>query len=308
MKKIGILVICAFVLIAFNGCGISNVPNEEQLLEDFISYVGGSVSYKQVEVDKRQTNKTDKEDVVYCTVFGEGEYANQNVECIMRYTYYDKGGWQLEDLETANTFIESGSLKSPDADIYVTEILEDPLYYINEDLKYEELDVFNAEYENDFLYEDNLDWQLIISFDMQKTTSLGYAISGRISIDYYYDISSDMWYECDSNYEIESQTITGLEGTWTTKPNERDRGSYEGYTFVKSEDGTYEGYNYIDNTEPETIAWKVGDVVAEEIDVINHSFHIRHRYGYDIAILYWDEEKFVVHINGRNMTYKKNWD
>lgn len=322
-KKIKILIVCLFVLFIFNGCGISNAPNEEQVLKDFVNYYGnGSVSYKRAEIDKRQTNKNDKEDIVYCTIFGEGEYANPNIECIMWYTYYDKGGWQFENIEITNSTIESGSLRGPDADIYAAEIINDPLSYLDEDLRYDnEPDVINVEYENDFLYEENLEWELVISFDMQKTTSLGYTASGKINIDYYYDISSDMWYEYDSNYAIDNQAITGLEGSWIP-----ESGRYPGHIYIltKNEDGTYNGtciyvfgeeyeggYSFIkieDRIYKEgESTYRGADEIIENIDVIKRTFHLRDAssMSYVTGSFDWDAGVFGTIVGGDWKSYKK---
>lgn len=320
-KKFKILIVCLFVLFIFNGCGISNVPNEEQVLKDFVNYYGnGSVSYKRAEIDKRQTNKDDKEDIIYCTIFGEGEYANQNIECIMRYTYYDKGGWQFENIEITNSTIESGSLRGPDADIYATEIINDPLSYLDEDLRDDnEPDVINAEYEDDFLYEENLEWELVISFDMQKTTSLGYTVSGRINIDYYYDISSDMWYEYDSNYAIDSQEITGLEGTWIPERypggiyilTKNEDGTYKGTSIWISEEGYEGGYSFIEIKngiyQGDEGKYTGEDKIIENIDVIKRTFHLRDARGmsYVTGSFGWDDGVFGISEAGRWNSHKK---
>ncbi|MBE6796719.1 MAG: hypothetical protein E7531_00050 [Ruminococcaceae bacterium] len=59
-------------------------------------------SYKvdSVEIDKRQTNVEDKEDIVYCNVGISNEYYQTELQIKLVYNYYDDGGWILDEHET----------------------------------------------------------------------------------------------------------------------------------------------------------------------------------------------------------------
>ena len=50
-----------------------------------------------VEIEKRQTNVENKEDIVYCNVVISNEYYQTNLLIKLVYNYYDEGGWCLEE-------------------------------------------------------------------------------------------------------------------------------------------------------------------------------------------------------------------
>lgn len=90
-----------FVIGTLSGCSMST-KDEKEILEDFIEKRDdlSFLDFETLTINKRQTNKEKKEDKVYATVEGTGEYAKHSYDCVFLYNYYEKGGWILDDLKT----------------------------------------------------------------------------------------------------------------------------------------------------------------------------------------------------------------
>lgn len=95
------------------GCG-SKTVNESKIKSDLsgtdiISYTDESgnpqqLTITELTIDKRQTYKDKKEDIIYCTVHMENSHVKNTAEVILKYNYYDKGGWIMEKYEIINNF------------------------------------------------------------------------------------------------------------------------------------------------------------------------------------------------------------
>ena len=108
-KTILLFISLIIILAVLSGCfGIPNPPKENGLKEGFknSSEVLNFYSAYEIvsfEIDKRQTNKDGKEDTVFCTVVMKNEAKELTMECIMYYSYYDVGGWELQYVNIQNT-------------------------------------------------------------------------------------------------------------------------------------------------------------------------------------------------------------
>lgn len=94
------LVICSIVFLS--GC-VSEAPGEAKIKEDIYSadgYMTTNAIIKTVGIEKRQTNKQEKSDTAYCKVVSQTESLKYTSFYKLNYTYYDKGGWILDSLET----------------------------------------------------------------------------------------------------------------------------------------------------------------------------------------------------------------
>ncbi|MCM1263020.1 MAG: hypothetical protein NC313_09905 [Butyrivibrio sp.] len=103
MKKwsllIGSMILMMFVLA---GCG-AKVADEEKLQTDLASYMQNGVIASNekitgLAIDKRQTEKDDKTDTVWCSVQTEDERCAYDKDFVLTYTLYDEGGWILDDV------------------------------------------------------------------------------------------------------------------------------------------------------------------------------------------------------------------
>lgn len=109
-KKIGIIsaVVIGVILVIsliVNGSKLSGVSmNQIELDISELSVVTNGVieseytpftpyTVDSVEIEKRQTNIDDKEDIVYCNVVISNEYYQTDLQIKLVYNYYDDGGW-----------------------------------------------------------------------------------------------------------------------------------------------------------------------------------------------------------------------
>lgn len=102
-KKTIILLFVGMCMLIFTGCTTS-VKDEDEILTDFANYEENLsfLDFNSIEISKRQTNKDDKEDIIYASIIGEGEFATHEYECKLVYNYYEQGGWILDIVEIQN--------------------------------------------------------------------------------------------------------------------------------------------------------------------------------------------------------------
>ena len=88
--------------VIFVGCG-KKVANEEQIQIDLETFMEKSIladneKILAVTIDKRQTQKDDKKDVVWCTIQTEDERCAYEKSIVLTYSLYDEGGWMLDEI------------------------------------------------------------------------------------------------------------------------------------------------------------------------------------------------------------------
>ncbi|MBD5473221.1 MAG: hypothetical protein HDR20_10125 [Lachnospiraceae bacterium] len=99
IMEILIGMILAFILTA---CG-NKVVDEEQIQIDLETSTEKSIladneKILAVTIDKRQTQKDDKKDVVWCTIQTEDERCAYEKSIVLTYSLYDEGGWMLDEI------------------------------------------------------------------------------------------------------------------------------------------------------------------------------------------------------------------
>jgi len=284
--------------ISFNlfGCGgISNLKNEKEIIKDIIEYyeeMGQEVhlDYQSLTIDKRQTNKDKKEDVIYATVVAETGSAKHTYKYEIYYIYYDKGGWILENCPCNLTDITITS--PPDEKLFLNQFtnpnamilaygcdnitgtvkksgfLED---YYSETEGYK--DIEDPEESEDLItpanyheYE-NTRYYMEIEFTAENTSGLiGYKVEGIYNQWFYYDKEIGDWCWDDENTYLTftSQEITGLEGKWQSQSSEKDY-----FTFLNTSAHNFEGYHAYEERalgEPLTLVYMA--VLMNQIDLI----------------------------------------
>lgn len=106
MKKFfAIFFLLAAFALLLTGCG-SRVANERKIQEDLASYtkpdfLNDGEEIKSLEIDKRQTDKGSKTDIVWCNVTIEDEECSYQKGVILTYGLYDKGGWLLDSISVS---------------------------------------------------------------------------------------------------------------------------------------------------------------------------------------------------------------
>lgn len=92
----------------------SDIVESERIINCFYSDFIPDSEYKlkKYNLIKRQTNKDQKEDIVFCQFELENEYLNIAIEAELYYVFYDEGGWILEDVSLGNA--EAKPISAPD--------------------------------------------------------------------------------------------------------------------------------------------------------------------------------------------------
>ena len=96
----GMLIISMFSLSA---CG-QKVADEEQIKQELeedskFEFLGEDEKIEEVVIEKRQTEKEQKTDTVWCTVTTNNTEVSCQKNVILSYGLYDKTGWMLDDID-----------------------------------------------------------------------------------------------------------------------------------------------------------------------------------------------------------------
>lgn len=157
MKRIlSVLLALTFVLILSACSGVQKGVSMEQIETNIseLSIVTNGViqteytpfvpyTVDSVEIEKRQTNVENKEDIVFCNVVISNEYYQTNLLIKLIYNYYDEGGWRLEE----NNLEDYTSI---------------PLIGVDVDMVFESMKKAVAEY--DSVKSGNAVWQSYVTF------------------------------------------------------------------------------------------------------------------------------------------------
>jgi len=102
MKKRIFTMICTIILAAaLTGC--ANTVNEKQIQTDLetntqFDFLKEGESIDELVIDKRQTDKEEKIDTIWCTITTADEEISYEKNVVLIYGLYDKGGWILDDV------------------------------------------------------------------------------------------------------------------------------------------------------------------------------------------------------------------
>lgn len=105
---VGLLIICAFFLNGCSNSGVSEAQIQEEVSAfdevksgiiscDYVNFDGYQI--ESFEIEKRQTNIEDKEDIIYCTVVIKNNSFQSHINYMLIYDYFDDGGWLLGQVE-----------------------------------------------------------------------------------------------------------------------------------------------------------------------------------------------------------------
>lgn len=102
MKKINLLLLIAFSVIFLVSCG-KKVADEQQIQIDLEGFTQESIlsddeKIVEIIIDKRQTQKDEKSDIVWCTVRTEDKRCKYEKSFVLTYSLYDEGGWILDEV------------------------------------------------------------------------------------------------------------------------------------------------------------------------------------------------------------------
>lgn len=90
---------------SLSACG-HKVADEEQVRQELetnsqFRFLGEDEQIEEVVIEKRQTDKEQKTDTVWCTVTTSDAEASCQKEVVLTYGLYDKTGWVLDDMDVA---------------------------------------------------------------------------------------------------------------------------------------------------------------------------------------------------------------
>ena len=107
-----LLVLIVFSIFLFAGCTKNSVPNESKIQQDLnecekiklgviaCEYVyDDEYSIDNFEIEKRQTNEEEKEDIIFADLTIKNTYFQTELYCKITYLFYDEGGWIFENCE-----------------------------------------------------------------------------------------------------------------------------------------------------------------------------------------------------------------
>lgn len=135
---IGFIIVIALIVNANKLSGVSMNQIETDISE--LSVVTNGVieseytpftpyAVDSVEIEKRQTNIDDKEDIVYCNVVISNEYYQTDLQIKLVYNYYDDGGWVADDHEIVSK--NSIAVSGVELDLCNVAYYENVFNYIN---------------------------------------------------------------------------------------------------------------------------------------------------------------------------------
>lgn len=132
------------IMVGLAGCG-KKVADEEQIQVDLEAYKKDGILSEnekiiEITIDKRQTEKDEKLDSVWCTVQTEDERCAYEKNFTLMYTLYDEGGWILDDVSvngrsewviTPLTGINNDEISASLNNVNLT--VDNEIWYVSED-------------------------------------------------------------------------------------------------------------------------------------------------------------------------------
>lgn len=239
-KKIIILLFVGMCIMIFTGC-TSSVKDEDEILTDFANYEENLsfLNFNSVEISKRQTNKEDKEDIIYISIIGEGEFATHEYECKLVYNYYEQGGWILDTVEIENCLVTE--LNTISDDEILSMVNDSPQNYL-----YGDYDSANFNIESREFSQDALSCTTTLNFQISCNRKMGFDSEGQLFLYELYDLETGQWGISDTSHNVWTQTLNNIETLeW--------RYAYSGFS-------DYTGYNlyeYIKLIQTDTLTFDI---------------------------------------------------
>lgn len=133
----GLTLILVFSLCACNKSSVTQTQYEkdiiarEEVQKCFLSEYVTDSNYELIasSITKRQIDKDKNEDKIYCDVEISNEYFHVNLSVLMKYYFYDKNGWVLENFEIIDkTVVPIGVANEESVFNVVSDNLIDEMY------------------------------------------------------------------------------------------------------------------------------------------------------------------------------------
>ena len=314
-KKIKLMSTFILALLFMTGCGMS-VKNEDQILDDVenyeseINFFGFSDA---VTIEKRQTNKDNKEDTVYVTLYGSNDYAYQEYDCVLYYNYYDKGGWILDNLEVEDFNVTD--LRARDDEEILETFNNNPEDYVQgtfDTINFTHVET--VDFDESTFYSFKRVW-----FEAKCEKALKYTAKNAYVLTEIYNPQTGEWEDQYSGISFLTQSIHNVENLiWLGSPN--TYGTYSYMRLKEEPEGNYYDstmilylYRRYFNSENEEITEAVGqmddsgyvtDGTLTHIDLLNGTAEYRDINTYDdVHMAYFDFDNATIYIPDFDVTY-----
>ena len=204
-KKNIILLFVGMCILIFTGCTAS-VKDEDEILTDFASYEESLsfLDFNTIEISKRQTNKDDKEDIIYASIIGEGEFATHEYECKLVYNYYEQGGWILDTVEIENCL--ATELNTIGDNEILSMVNDSPQNYL-----YGDYDSVNFNIESREFSQDTLSCTTTLNYQTSCNKKMGFTSEGQLFLYEFYDLETGQWGISDISHNVWTQTLNNID-------------------------------------------------------------------------------------------------
>lgn len=240
MKKTIIFLFVGICMFLFTGCTTS-LKDEDEILTDFANYEENLsfLNFNSMEISKRQTNKDDKEDIIYASIIGEGEFATHEYECKLVYNYYEQGGWILDAVEIQNCLVKE--LNTISDNEILSMVNDSPQNYL-----YGDYDSANFNIESREFSQDALACTTTLNFQISCNKKMGFDSEGQLFLYEFYDLETGQWRISDTSHNVWTQTLHNIE-------NLEWRYAYSGF----SEYTGHNLYEYIKLVQTDTLTFDI---------------------------------------------------
>ena len=236
-KKTIILLFVGMCMLIFTGCTTS-VKDEDEILTDFANYEENLsfLDFNSIEISKRQTNKDDKEDIIYASIIGEGEFATHEYECKLVYNYYEQGGWILDIVEIQNCL--ATELDTIGDNEILSMVNDSPQNYL-----YGDYDSANFNIESREFSQDTLSCTTTLNFQTSCNKKMGFTSEGQLFLYEFYDLETGQWGISDTSHNVWAQTLNNIDNLeWRYSYGISDINLYKYIKLVQTDTLTFNIY------------------------------------------------------------------
>ena len=99
MKKVTIAFIIIIIVLMISACSTTS-KSKTDIIKDIQSNLHETETVKSITIEKRDTDKAAKEDIVWCSVTTNDTSVERTRHYIVKYRLYTDGGWILADIQT----------------------------------------------------------------------------------------------------------------------------------------------------------------------------------------------------------------
>ncbi len=287
MKKFcSTLLALTAVILLLAGC--TSVADEKKIQEDLTTLTQFEVlsegeQIKSLEIEKRQTNKDYKSDVVWCNFTTEDAECRYEKSAVLSYTLYDEGGWILDNVSVSDQrewtisplqgFSESMlPTMFGEKSLVVKDENDEEWTITEENIKSLTVDEHETDLEQE---KDTVTVSLTLKDSVEEA-------SGKITMQYFFDSLSGKW-ELESASDT-TFTVSQISGTQLDVSENDLKKAVDGKTYSFGGE-TESGWFYVSKDE-RTITFhenEVENLTIEKEEVKSHGTVHQYSYSFDLV-------------------------